>query len=344
MGKAYAFPICKSEVRAVKRIIPLILALLLLAACGEQAASGTPALPPSAETFPATSGDPTAPEPTPSPAVTVSPEEASRRPVPDTMILPDTGFEPESYWLAEPFGDSGQSLLLIAGNGQFKCWYNCRTDEFNTGWDDIVGGSFTDSEAAASVDGETLALEYYDASDTPRPARFTAITRDEALRAHRDMPYNDEISLPLPEIITRAEWEATPGVTPVSYVEDGVSGAVYEYMGSQVMYDTFGDALLRLGGFVTESPEFPFKVRGVGIGSSGEDVLASFPSNVPELSDAEEHHALYGGVAGLLGSWNAMDENRGGPDIMFSDSKTITHFILDADGMVCKIEFWNSAD
>ncbi len=42
MGKAYAFPICKSEVRAVKRIIPLILALFLLAACGEQAASGTP--------------------------------------------------------------------------------------------------------------------------------------------------------------------------------------------------------------------------------------------------------------------------------------------------------------
>ena len=151
--------------------------------------------------------------------MTVSPEEASRRPVPDTMTLPDTGFEPESYWLAEPFGDSGQALLLMAGDGQFKCWYNCRTDEVNTGWDDIVGNSFTDSEAAASVDGETLALEYYAASDTPRPARFTATTRDEALRAHSDMPYNDEISLPLPEIITRAEWEATPGVTPVSYVE-----------------------------------------------------------------------------------------------------------------------------
>ena len=41
MGKAKAFPICKSEVRSMKRIIPLALALLLLAACSTPAAQPT---------------------------------------------------------------------------------------------------------------------------------------------------------------------------------------------------------------------------------------------------------------------------------------------------------------
>ena len=114
------------------------------------------------------------------------------------MALPDTPFEPESYWLAGPFGDGGQALLLMSADGRFKCWYNYFFEESGTGWEDIVGGSFTEAEAAASVDGETLALEYCSASDKPRPERFTAITRAEALRAHRDMPYNDELSLPVP--------------------------------------------------------------------------------------------------------------------------------------------------
>ena len=318
----------------------MALALLLLAACGTPAVEPAP----SATSIPASPVDLITPGPTPVPVETISPQEASSRAVPETMTLPDVGFEPESYWLGESFGEGSQALLLMSGDGRFKCWYSYWFEYPDTGWKDLVGGSFTDSEAEAGIDGGTLTLEYAETADTPRPERFTAITRDEALRAHRDMPYNDELSLSVPVRIERSEWEATPGVTPVSYSEVGASGAVYEYMGATVTFDTISGAPLYFSGFTTESAGFPFKVRGVGIGSSGEDVLASFPSNVLTLADAGEHHTFYGGDFGYMGTWDTDDDWRGGDVIMVSDGWTITRFILDEAGIVYKIEFWNSAD
>ena len=315
----------------MKKLIPLALALLLLPACGEGA--------PSAAAPPAPAAELITPGPASVPDATVSPEAASCRAVPDTMALPDTPFEPESYWLAGPFGDGGQALLLMSADGRFKCWYNYFFEESGTGWEDIVGGSFTEAEAAASVDGETLALEYCSASDKPRPERFTAITRAEALRAHRDMPYNDELSLPVPTRTGRDEWEATPGVRFLEQMGNFIS---YEYLGADVSYELW-DGTLLLSGFTAGSPDFPFSVRGVGIGSSGEDVLASFPSDVLSLADAGEHHTFYGGLFGCMGAWNTGDDWRGDV-IMVSDGRTITRFILDGDGTVYRIEFWNSVD
>ena len=227
----------------------------------------------------------------------------------------------------------------MSADGRFKCWYNYFFEESGTGWEDIVGGSFTEAEAAASVDGETLALEYCSASDKPRPERFTAITRAEALRAHRDMPYNDELSLPVPTRTGRDEWEAVPGVRLIEQMGNFIS---YEYLGADVSYELW-DGTLSLSGFTAESPDFPFSVRGVGIGSSGEDVLASFPSDVLSLADAGEHHTFYGGLFGCMGAWNTGDDWRGDV-IMVSDGRTITRFILDVDGTVYRIEFWNSVD
>ena len=316
----------------MKKLIPLALALLLLPACGEGA--------PSAAAPPAPAAELITPGPASVPDATVSPEAASCRAVPDTMALPDTPFEPESYWLAGPFGDGGQALLLMSADGRFKCWYNYFFEESGTGWEDIVGGSFTEAEAAASVDGETLALEYCSASDKPRPERFTAITRAEALRAHRDMPYNDELSLPVPTRAGRADWEAMPGVRLIEQMSNFIS---YEYLGADVSYELW-DGTLSLSGFTAESPDFPFSVRGVGIGSSGEDVLASFPSDVLSLADAGEQHTFYGGLFGCMGAWNTGDDWRGGDVIMVSDGRTITRFILDGDGTVYRIEFWNSVD
>lgn len=316
----------------MKKLIPLALALLLLPACGEGA--------PSAAAPPAPAAELITPGPASVPDATVSPEAASCRAVPDTMALPDTPFEPESYWLAGPFGDGGQALLLMSADGRFKCWYNYFFEESGTGWEDIVGGSFTEAEAAASVDGETLALEYCSASDKPRPERFTAITRAEALRAHRDMPYNDELSLPVPTRAGRADWEAMPGVRLIEQMGNFIS---YEYLGADVSYELW-DGTLSLSGFTAGSPDFPFSVRGVGIGSSGEDVLASFPSDVLSLADAGEQHTFYGGLFGCMGTWNTGDDWRGGDVIMVSDGRTITRFILDGDGTVYRIEFWNSVD
>ena len=316
----------------MKKLIPLALALLLLPACGEGA--------PSAAALPAPAAELITPGPASAPVAAAPPEEAAGRALPDTMALPDTPFEPESYWLAGPFGDGGQALLLMSADGRFKCWYNYFFEEPGTGWEDIVGGSFTEAEAAASVDGETLALEYCSASDKPRPERFTAITRAEALRAHRDMPYNDELSLPVPTRAGRADWEAMPGVRLIEQMSNFIS---YEYLGADVSYELW-DGTLSLSGFTAESPDFPFSVRGVGIGSSGEDVLASFPSDVFSLADAGEQHTFYGGLFGCMGAWNTGDDWRGGDVIMVSDGRTITRFILDGDGTVYRIEFWNSVD
>ena len=316
----------------MKKLIPLALALLLLPACGEGA--------PSAAALPAPAAELITPGPASAPVAAAPPEAASCRALPDTMALPDTPFEPESYWLAGPFGDGGQALLLMSADGRFKCWYNYFFEESGTGWEDIVGGSFTEAEAAASVDGETLALEYCSASDKPRPERFTAITRAEALRAHRAMPYNDALSLPVPTRTGRDEWEAVPGVRLIEQMGNFIS---YEYLGADVSYELW-DGTLSLSGFTAESPDFPFSVRGVGIGSSGEDVLASFPSDVLSLADAGEHHTFYGGLFGCMGAWNTGDDWRGGDVIMVSDGRTITRFILDGDGTVYRIEFWNSVD
>ena len=323
-----------NKAKAMKRKLTAATAIalavtLLLTACGALPVEPTPAE--MTETPDVTSAE--------TPVAAAPPEEAAGRAVPDTMALPDTPFEPESYWLAGPFGDGGQALLLMSADGRFKCWYNYFFEESGTGWEDIVGGSFTEAEAAAIVDGETLALEYCSASDKPRPERFTAITRAEALRAHRDMPYNDELSLPVPTRTGRDEWEATPGVRFLEQMGNFIS---YEYLGADVSYELW-DGTLSLSCFTAGSPDFPFSVRGVGIGSSGEDVLASFPSDVLSLADAGEHHTFYGGLFGCMGAWNTGDDWRGDV-IMVSDGRTITRFILDVDGTVYRIEFWNSVD
>ena len=100
----------------MKKLIPLALALLLLPACGEDA--------PSAAALPAPAAELITPGPASAPVAAAPPEEAAGRALPDTMALPDTPFEPESYWLAGPFGDGGQALLLMSADGRFKCWYN----------------------------------------------------------------------------------------------------------------------------------------------------------------------------------------------------------------------------
>ena len=77
----------------MKRLVPLILALLLLTACA-------------AETPPEVSA------PTPEPTPTVEP---TPTPVPTSApaSLPDAGFEPESFWLAEAEATAeGEALTL----------------------------------------------------------------------------------------------------------------------------------------------------------------------------------------------------------------------------------------
>lgn len=248
----------------MKRLVPLILALLLMAAC-------------TAEAPPEVSA-PT-PEPTPTPVPTSAP-----------ASLPDAGFEPESFWLAEPFGDDGKALLLMAGDGRFKCWYSSWHEHPEIDWINLTGGSFTEAEAEAAAEGEALTLEYAESWDSPRPERFAAATYEEALAAFLDMPYNDEVVLPVPERVSRADWEATPGVTPLGADE---RYRRYEYLGAVVTYEYWDDTLI-LGGFTAETSDFPFAVRGLGIGSSLDEVFSRFPEGSSvQWSDPERYRCIY---------------------------------------------------
>lgn len=305
----------------MKRLVPLILALLLLTACAAEA--------PPEVSAPAPEPTPTV-EPTPTPVPTSAP-----------ASLPDAGFEPESFWLAEPFGDDGKALLLMAGDGRFKCWYSSWHEHPEIDWINLTGGSFTEAEAEAAAEGEALTLEYAESWDSPRPERFAAATYEEALAAFLDMPYNDEVVLPVPERVSRADWEATPGVTPLGADE---RYRRYEYLGAVVTYEYWDDTLI-LGGFTAETSDFPFAVRGLGIGSSLDEVFSRFPEGSSvQWSDPERYRCIYGGVIGLVGYWDAYDTSRGGPDVSVSDGWTITRFIFDENDRVYKIEFWASVD
>lgn len=233
------------------------------------------------------------------------------------------------------------ALLLMAADGRFKCWHSSWREHPEHGGLYLVGGSFTEAEAMARVEENALALEYAESWDSPRPERFAAASYEEALAAFLDMPYNDEAVLPVPERISRAGWEATPGVTPLEADE---RYRRYEYLGAVVTYECWGDTLT-LDGFTSETPDFPFALRGLGIGSTLDEVFSRFPDvSSVQWSDPERYRCIYGGDIGLVGYWDAHDASRGGPDVSVSDGWTITRFIFNEDDRVYKIEFWASVD
>ena len=103
----------------MKKLIPLILAALLLAACGAETPDVT-----SAETPAVTAS----PEPPPEAEPVSLPQYFTQpRPVPEALDFPDYGFAVEECYLAEPFGLSGRALLLRGtdegGGERFACRY-----------------------------------------------------------------------------------------------------------------------------------------------------------------------------------------------------------------------------
>ena len=76
-----------------------------------------------------------------------------------------------------------------------------------------------------------------------------------------------------------------------------------------------------------------------------DEASASFPEQSSvRTSEPEKYRHIYGGDIGLLGTYNAMDEGRGGKCVSVSDGWTITRFIFDENDEVYKLEFWNSVD
>lgn len=207
----------------MKRLLPLILALLLLTACAAEAAPEG-----SAEPTPVPTQESTPPEQTVHdlPRYYTEP-----RPVPEELDFPDDGFEVEEYYLAEPFGICGRALLLrgrnAAGRERFKCRYFSYVPE---GGEYVLRGASADEGSGAYIQeqsGALLAFVPCLAEGVTGPEVFYPVDRETALRAWRDMPFFDEIELPLDRRMIEARLEALPDVNKLDEHE-------YEYEGVRI--------------------------------------------------------------------------------------------------------------
>ena len=331
---------------AMKRIMPLILALLLFAGCGTP--EGEVAETPSPTPTPAESPEPGAPEET-------EPAETGVESVPVDFHLPDPGFEPDSYWQAEPFGDGGQALMLTrtepSGAMQLMCIYNTygeyrsggRTerDLYCEGFEaeNYLGGEIkvsgeTGPTAEVSVSGDRLSVSY-DGLDTAfaAPESFTKISEEAALELFRTMPYNNlEVGLPVDIETSRDELAALPGVEVVddtTYLYEGMTiGVGVEFFGGDVLIGYVS------GEAGTEIPD----VRGVKIGSSADDVLACFPG-AARLGVTPENEPFYGedGILSALGTLTVSEDGR--DCILLTDVASMLCFTLDENGLVDSVSW-----
>ena len=315
----------------MKRIIPLILASLLLAACGAETPDVT-----SAETPAVTAS----PEPPPEAEPVSLPQYFTQpRPVPEALDFPDCGFTVEECYLAEPFGLSGRALLLRGtdegGGERFACRYISYAPE---GGDYVLlGGSVEGGaeELGVREQGGALMLSVPRlAEGVPSPEVFYPVGRETALRAYRDMSYLDEIELPLDRDMSEARLAGTPGA-----VKTG--GHEYEYEGVTISCREFWT---RKAGYIysfySATPGAPISVRGLRIGESTlEDALARFPYLLEEYTLMGG--PLYGGPGGLWGEPGMSDQ--GNPDLSFRYGDSFLRLSFGEDGILSSV-FWSTSE
>ncbi len=307
----------------MKRIIPLILASLLLAACGAEtpAVTASPEPPPEAE-------------PVSLPQYFTQP-----RPVPEALDFPDCGFAVEECYLAEPFGLSGRALLLRGtdegGGERFACRYISYAPE---GGDYVLLGESVEGgaeELGVREQGGALMLSVPRlAEGVPSPEVFYPVGRETALRAYRDMPYLDEIELPLDRGMSEARLAGTPGVAKTG-------GHEYEYEGVTISCREFWT---RKAGYIysfySATPGAPISVRGLRIGESRlEDALARFPWMLEEYTLMGG--PLYGGPGGLWGEPGMSDQ--GNPDLSFRYGDSFLRLSFGEDGILSSV-FWSTSE
>ena len=318
------------------RIIPLILALALLAACGEEPAAETPDVT-GAETQPTAS-----PEPSPEAGAAGLPQYFTQpRAVPDGLDFPDYGFAVEEYYLAEPFGLSGRALLLRGtdegGGERFACRYMSFAPEdgdYVLLGESVEGGA--EELGVREQGGALMASLPRLAGGVPAPEVFYPVGRETALRAYRDMPYLDEIELPLDRDTPEARLAGTPGVVKTGeheYEYEGVTISCREFWTRKAGY---------IYSFYSASPGAPISVRGLRIGESTlEDALARFPNQLEEYTPGLMAGPLYGGPGGLWGEPGTSDQ--GSPDLSFRYGDSFLRLSFGEDGVLRSI-LWSTSE
>ena len=241
-------------------------------------------------------------------------------PLPEGFCFPETDFEPQSCWVAEPFGDGGQALLLMGGDtpdSPLELWYSswvetdlevymerdlaCLSLAAEKGSELCVRGD-PSFPIALAMDGDTLTLEPpEDWPFHPLPERFERVTREEALLAWGEMPFCGEVSLPVGAYEDREALLAIPGA--------GISSMESYYTVYTAPGCSFSYASRALEVFTATEPYTGLSIRGLDVGCTLGDILASFPNALAPgelgvLYGSEEYNsargALYEGEEGLF--------------------------------------------
>ena len=295
---------------------------------------------------PASTPEPTAaltPEPTPGTTI------ASVLATPTPDILPDAGFEPDSYWLAEPYGDEGEALMmsrqLPSGGVYVKCWHSAytvfgsgeayserylQTSTFTaiTGADGAFNAFTSVDGERLSIEGDTLTVSYADESAAAAyPTRFHRVGEDEARDAWRSMPYNDEARLPLPMTATREWILAIPGVEDRGECFYRVGGLGFSYRDDYHLESVS----------VTE-PGTGFSVRGIDVGSSLEDICENFGFEASSPTDTKTFYGSDGFMGSRAQIWP--DESGRNRVYLLDDGRSHVFIYLDDDGTVEEIVYW----
>ena len=241
-------------------------------------------------------------------------------PLPEGFCFPETDFEPQSCWVAEPFGDGGQALLLMGGDtpdSPLELWYSswvetdlevymerdlaCLSLAAEKGSELCVRGD-PSFPIALAMDGDTLTLEPpEDWPFHPLPERFERVTREEALLAWAEMPFCGEVSLPVGACEDREALLAIPGA--------GITSMGSYYTTYTAPGCSFSYASRALEVFTATEPYTGLSIRGLDVGCTLGDILASFPNALAPgelgvLYGSEEYNsargALYEGEEGLF--------------------------------------------
>ena len=241
-------------------------------------------------------------------------------PLPEGFCFPETDFEPQSCWVAEPFGDGGQALLLMGGDtpdSPLELWYSswvetdlevymerdlaCLSLAAEKGSELCAHGD-PSFPIALAMDGDTLTLEPpEDWPFCPLPERFERVTREEALLAWAEMPFCGEVSLPVGAYEDREALLAIPGA--------GISSMESYYTVYTAPGCSFSYASRALEMFTATEPYTGLSIRGLDVGCTLGDILASFPNALAPgelgvLYGSEEYNsargALYEGEEGLF--------------------------------------------
>ena len=204
----------------------------------------------------------------------------------------------------------------------------------------VLRGASADEGSGAYIQEQSGAL----LASVPRlaegvtgPEGFYPVDRETALRAWRDMPFFDEIALPLDRRMIEARLEALPGVGKLGEHE-------YEYEGVRISCREFSTRnAAYIYSFYSESPGAPLSVRGLSIGESTlSEALERFPCQREDYTPGLMGGPIYGTWDdGLYGEPRMSDQ--GGLFLQFQGDESFLCLSFDEDEVLSSI-FWSTSE